>query len=623
MNDMSNPVTGLNEQTAPSAITSTPRQSRLELLLSMGFIIAPGIYLFVMMQYSAITYPFWDHLELVRFLTKLHDGALTFGDLVSAHNQTRPLVYRAIYLANAVATNWDIRSEYAIMYATIYGLFAAHIFLITKLCKGRTIQYPIMALISVLFFSPVGHNNFWWSMMLQLNMANLLIFLSVVVVALGPYSWIRHVIAASLGWLAAYTLTNGLFLFISMAVVLQLTTPRWRKLDPLAGFWVLNLVVLLAVYLPGIPMGNGRPSITSLVLFTLAYLGTPVADLIWFPYRSQFDIPLNVWWPALCGAALLCLSGMCFWRVRKSLRTRDAAILVFLLCTTFAVVSGLATAWGRAAFDEFGVAAANSSRYSIFAVYLTFGLIYLFAGTDAGKRISTWSLGPALRLAVVAVSLLVVGTTYYRGIHVYWESHQFNQLLGRAYLLDERSRADDKYIYPVPEYTRWAKAQLIRLKLGPYQDVPTGSISAYGSTFLNATELAPGRAVSQRVTAPAGLLFNVRLRFVTYGRRVAEYPVRWRIELSDGGSSRELGSGTINTSKVRDWADRDLPIQLTSLPHNSTLVVHVSVPENARASPAAGLPVFDPAAAPVGNTVEGDRTPSGGVLGLTLQYVRS
>jgi hypothetical protein len=197
MDDLPNSTVRVKAQPTPSPVSMAVAPSRLERLLSVALIVGPGIYLFVMMQYSAITYPFWDHLELVRFLTKLHDGALTFSDLVSAHNQTRPFVYRAIYLANAVATSWDIRSEYAIMSLTIYGLFAAHIYLITKLCKGRAIQYPVMALISVLFFSPVGHNNFWWSMMLQLDLANLFIFLAVVVVALGPNSWSRHVVAVS------------------------------------------------------------------------------------------------------------------------------------------------------------------------------------------------------------------------------------------------------------------------------------------------------------------------------------------------------------------------------------------------------------------------------------------
>jgi hypothetical protein len=624
MDNLPNSTASMEKQLAPSPAANISARGRLELLLSLALIVAPGIYLFVMMQYSAITYPFWDHLELVRFLTKFHDGVLTFSDLVSAHNQTRPLVYRAIYLANAVATSWDIRSEYAIMYVTIYGLFAAHIYLITNLCKGRAIQYPVMALISVLFFSPVGHNNFWWSMMLQLNMANLLIFLAVVIVVLEPNSWSRHVIAAILGWLAAYTLTNGLFLFISMAVAMQLTATPWRRLDRFAGFWVLNLAVLLAVYLPGIPMGSGAaPSITSLVSFTLAYLGTPVADLIWFPYRNQFDVPLNVWWPALCGAALVSVSCVCLWNARNSLRTRHAGMLVFLVCTIFACVSALATAWGRAAFDEFGVASANSSRYSIFAVYLTFGLIYLFAAREDSTRIPSWSFGAASRVLVVAVCVLIVGTTYVRGIHVYQDSHAFNQLLGQAYLLDEASRADDKYIYPDPGYTRWGKAQLIRLKLGPYRDTLTWGVPAYGSEVLGETKFAPGRKVSEQIAAPPGLLFNVRLRLMADRRNLPGGPIRWRIELHDGASPRELGSGTISTNQRHEEEERDLQIPLTNLTHTSKLVVHVSMPSGVETGPATGLPLFKPADEPVARMIEPLQMQSEGVLGLTLQYVRS
>ena len=410
MNEIRDPLVGADQQFASTTSIFASNVWYIRFLWIAAAIL-PAVYLFIVVQYSAFTYPFADHLELVRFLQKLYDGTLTWGDLVSPHNQARPLVYRAIYLANALATNWDIRSEYAIAYICVYALFGVHIFLARKLCGDRATLLPAIALISILLFSPVGHNNFWWSLMLMLNMANLLIFLSIVAVSLAPNSWASHIAAAILGWLASYTLTNGIFLFVSVALTMQLTKGPTRRIDPFAAFWLLNLVVLISVYLPGIAAeAHGAPSVTDLVVFTMAYLGTPVAGLAWYPYRSLFDVPTTIWWPSLCGAGILFLMCRCLWRVRKSLPDRSAAVLVLLLCSLFGMLSALVTAWGRAAFDESGVASANSSRYSIFGVYVTFGLIYFLAATGFANRVRR-KLNGSAQFAIVTIGLLMVAAS--------------------------------------------------------------------------------------------------------------------------------------------------------------------------------------------------------------------
>ena len=414
----------------------------------------PAIYLLVMVQLSAITYPFWDHLQIVVFLQKLHDGSLSWADLIAPHNELRPLVYRVVYLLNALLTRWDVRSEYTILYITLYSTFLVHLFFLKRTAPTTGTAWLAAAPISIVFFSPVGHNNFWWSFMFQLDVANLLMLVAIVMVAVRPASWAWHLAATLCGWLAAYTLTNGIFLFIAMVIVTQLAQRDARKPSLFSAFWLLNLIVLLVLYLPGIPVSNHRPSIGHLIVFVLAYLGTPLRGLIWYPYHHQFDVPLNVWWPALIGVILIALSLASLWRARKSLALGEPAAIALFLFTIVAGISAVATAWGRAEFDEFGVADANSSRYSIFAAYLLFGLIYFYAcsASTAGIRAAATRSSPLLLMSVVAAGLIVAGTSYIRAVRVFNGSYQFNVMLGHAFVLDESAGPQRAAHPPAPGF---------------------------------------------------------------------------------------------------------------------------------------------------------------------------
>src|SRR5260370_2147033 len=80
-------------------------------LLSL-LVIAPAGFLFAAVQYSALTFPFWDHCEIVSYFVKVHDHTLRLPDLWAPHNHARPFTYRILILANGLLTNWDVRSEY-------------------------------------------------------------------------------------------------------------------------------------------------------------------------------------------------------------------------------------------------------------------------------------------------------------------------------------------------------------------------------------------------------------------------------------------------------------------------------------------------------------------------------
>jgi hypothetical protein len=439
----------------------------------------PALYLVVAIQYSAITVPFWDHTELIRWISSWYNGTFIFSDLWAPHNHTRPFVYRAVMLFNAVLTGWDIRSEYVYMYAAIYGLFACHVVALHRITRsaGNPLIFPVTLLLaSLLLFSPAGHNNHWWSMMFQLNVANLLIGFGLLAVFLHPDRWTSQLLGIASCWLAAYTLTNGIFAFVAVIAALQLASAS-RRPDGWALIWFLNLVLLLALYLPGMPPSGGsvHPAPVQVAQFAVVYLGAPLGSLLWFPFKSQFDLPLPTVFNAVCGGLLLVSAALLCWHARTRLRERRPAALILVGFIIFSVVSALATAWGRAAFDANGVSNANASRYTIFGVYLLLAHIYYVSAAwvegwlpalPASARGWKWRI---LIVSAIISFVLPAFISYARAVPVYVEAHDFNRVLTKAYVCGNRPTEFDQFLHPELDFVRQLKGELLRLQIGPYR----------------------------------------------------------------------------------------------------------------------------------------------------------
>src|SRR5260370_31809965 len=104
--------------TGRSRLLVSPK-TRYSLLILLVAI--PAVYLLLAIQYSAITVPFWDHTELIHWIADWREGNFHFSRLWAPHNHARPFVYRLVMVINAVATDWDVRSEYIYLYLSIYG----------------------------------------------------------------------------------------------------------------------------------------------------------------------------------------------------------------------------------------------------------------------------------------------------------------------------------------------------------------------------------------------------------------------------------------------------------------------------------------------------------------------
>jgi len=443
-------------------------------------IIAPVLFFFLVVQYSAITFPFWDHCEFILDFAKLHDHTFRINDLWAAHNHSRPLTLTTIVLLNGLVTDWDIRSEYVYLLSSVIAGFAIQAYCIKKIAGRFNLTcLASTAALSVISFSPAGHNNHWWSFMIQLDLAHALIAFALVCICMGLRSWQHNVIAALACWAAAYTISNGLVAFAVAIVIVQLVQPSFLRLTWLALFWSLNLVLILVIYLPG--LAETGPAITdprSFAEFCLAYLGSPLVSMIAFPYHNMFDVPrAPTHWNEVVGALLLATACLTF--VAKVKRKRSAEFtkpeLLFVAFSLFAVGSAALTAWGRSQTADVGAVNANASRYTIFSSYLLYAFIYV--ALDSRVRFAQKSVPRAkgwagvLTIAVGgAVFLLAAARTYTRSIGIYSEAHRFNNTLAVGFL---HYRPEElRFAYPNAERLKLMVAELRRLRIGPYRYSP-------------------------------------------------------------------------------------------------------------------------------------------------------
>jgi hypothetical protein len=321
-------------------------------------------------------------------------------------------------------------------------------------------------------------------------------------------------------------------------------------------FWAAVIVPLLALYLPGLPREGGvRPTPTQLLWFIAVYVGSPVGSYIDYRFTDLFHLFTGT---ALNGSIGVVLIAGCValalpaWRAR---RAGDAGALFFLACAVFVGLSAAATAWGRAAFDEFGVANANASRYTIFSSYLLFGVIYYIAGrrtrldVTRGQARLTRVWATALGAAVVVCGAL----TYWRSIPVYRSAYEYNRQLSDPYA---RRRMDpdrlDRTLFPDPAFSRFLRERLDQYQLGPYRDRPSRVVgTAQGLPRIGELAAEPGTVVTQRLAPADGGLTAVEV--------LLHAPGSW---LPDGFAcaparpSRASGCRFQGRNRTPDWATR-------------------------------------------------------------------
>lgn len=576
------------------------------------FTLGPALYFVLVTQYGALTYPFWDHVELAHLMVRYFEDTWTVSELFRPHNDSRPFTYRALYLANASLTDWDIRSEFVVMLAVGLSTWLLHLRRIRQQAGHTPPALAAAAIVSVVVFSPVAHSTHWWSFMLPFTLANLLLVAAVLLVTCGPHSLRRHVAAVALAWLAAYTLIEAIMLFAVMAVVMQLTAPEPRRADRLAVLWAANLGVLLLAYFAG-----GLPNVGS--IFTalwaaVSYLGAPVAWLLFFPMDSQFRVPGTAWSGAF-GIVMVLLVATALHNAWPEARRRTPVPLTFAVFATLGVAMALFAAWRLSAHGLDG-AAAGAARYSVFSSYVLIGLVYYMLSSPPnvsffGAALARFSKSRATHAAVAAF-LLLSAVTYVSALKVYRQAHDFNWTLGASFRSPATAHAVDQFVYPDPAVVAALKASLQRLGVGPYRARAQGAVLLGSAAMIDALQLQRGSTFTQRfrLLRPGATVLSFKL--VTYGQVPAAYEIEW--ELRSAREQTVVTRGRVNTAGLRDWQPVDIHPQVPLTAGDFELVV--SVPPGAPVASAAGIPLYrgspSALAVPVGGNAR--------VLGLTIVF---
>jgi hypothetical protein len=580
----------------------------------------PVLYLFVMIQYGAITLPYWDHVVTAKYIIKYLDGTLTFHDLVETQSQARPLFPRLIFIANAILTDWDIRSEYIYIYLTVYGALVALWFALRHLSNDwpKLAVLTTSALISVLACSPVGSMNHYWSLMLLATLCYFCLIVALLAVSIYPSSWTANILAAILAWVATYSLSQGLFLFPTIFLLHQLIAPRLLVLTRWSIFWLANLVVCCAVYFPGSDAGLGLPPTPTLLhflAFIAVYIGNPLGSLLWFPRMGAIDLPHTTIINGICGVILLALSGFTAYRALRELSARRPETLLFFSFALYAAACTTITAFGRASGD-YPVMSANSSRYSIYAAILFFGLIFYYAPRFARGELAF----TGWHKAAFSIFILASAVSYVRAFPVYKTAHNDNAWLADVYGPHAEPTDLDSRAYPDFDYFNPKRADMLRLGIGPYRSVSAATAQIYSGAFVAAVRLVPGTIVKQRFQSLYPLIQSITFPIVTWAKSPSSYRIQWRIVgLKDNSV---IGEGSFATSGLMDW--QTVTLRLDHPSEEREVEATFSVKDGENVQNAIGLALYPAGVDPVGPAViDGHAREDGSKVGLRVRYLGS
>ena len=593
--------------------------------------LCPALFIFIMIQMSAITFPFWDHWAQATFIVTYYDhGFMTAARevITSLSQHTRPITVRMIFLVNGIFTDWDIRSEYIYMYAVFAATLFTHYRLINKLDP----RYPsligaiLFSVISIVYFSPANHNNHWWSWMLQLDLNNLLTLLAFIVISFQPRSITNNATAAILCWLSIYTLTNGLFLILIIASLSQLGSENPLRPSKLTVFWIINIATVYWTYFPiQEPGTSAHPNLLNVLRFSLSYLGNPVASLLHFPYENMFEPPNNIYLSSACGAFLLGFYLILLFKHRSLLLKPTPQFLLFIGFGGFAILSALITGWARVDFDSYGLRNGSSSRYVITGSYLLFSILYFpFAERERYLHMldNKLSCSPLLMLmGAVYLSFLCISlNTYIHSVKIYKQARDHNNYISNGFSSDGSDTRYDNNLYPDQAWLHQRRNDLLRLNIGPYKYQKTVTTPLTDDQVVGAITLSTGTRVSQKFSVTAGRLTSLSFPLVTWGLRPSAYPITFRLsEISDSGPML-LAEKTVSANDLSDWETIQMTKFAIVAKQGSTFVLEASVPGSQIIEKPVGLALSKPFSdeiSPANSEREGS-APSGGAIRITI-----
>lgn len=335
--------------------------------LGTVLVIAPIIFLGLLILRRAVNMVYWDEWELTSIFQHIHSGHIYWSDFWAQHNEHRLLFPTIILVFLAQLTHWNIVVECMVSLAVAVTSFY---FLLRTFNATSKIpsERPIILvfLLSIVWFSPVQVENWLWGWQLEW-------FLSVFGVMLVAFSlskvknrvlskWTLLMLLAG-GVLAQYSLGNGTLVWPIALVALLYQRLRIKQVAVIA----VTAITTTSLYYWGYTTPVGAPSRTlaleqkfNYIKFVLLYLGRPLA------YLHQ---------PALLAGFMLVVvftvSSVCLF-MRDQAKFKKAIPWIFL--GLYSIASAMVTGLARLGF---GVLESTSSRYTTISSLLLISTIIL------------------------------------------------------------------------------------------------------------------------------------------------------------------------------------------------------------------------------------------------------
>jgi hypothetical protein len=319
---------------------------------------------------------FWDDWASVHFVEKYISGTLSFSDLVSQHNEHRPLVFRLVRLAFVRAGDWNVLHEmlFSIFLVVVllavlsYWMIRSHSIIGSGDCRG------VMLVTALLLLSTAQWENFLWGHQTAWFLQNLTAVVALLLLVESSRSRVAFGGAVFCACISTYSQGGGLVLWPVGLALLALeslfASPEAERPAYRLPLWIAFSFAIIYSYLHGYVKPEHHPSLLfaakhplGFVKFVLAYLGSPMFPE--FPGRLRWAVFAGLAGLVgiiACTMALLKKKGRCYETYR--------AAMPWILLGSYSLGNAVITGISRMGLTPDSPAhAAHSSRYISVSCY--------------------------------------------------------------------------------------------------------------------------------------------------------------------------------------------------------------------------------------------------------------
>lgn len=428
---------------------------------------AQGMVIVTWCASAFVDVPRWDIWEIVPLIDKQQTSGITLGDLWAPHNEHRPLVARAVLLANVALARWNHWNELWL----ILSVTAAHVLLLVaylrRLDPARSLETLIVvAGIGTFVATATQWENYLQGWQVALIIGAMGISGAFLLLSVGPPSWARLAGAAACVTVGVAGFASCLLGWpLGAVAIVARRQPGWAA--KLLG-WLACSAVVVFLFAHGFVRPPAHPTpapiFTSLdALQRVAFgLCLAVAMPVW--YVAEPFVPEHAsapWVMAGIGAVAVTLAVvlMALHLRRGAAADRSTGLFPTLLVLFSLGATGVA-AIGRV---PLGLHAMTASRYIVFTALFWIGLLFLLTVATPLRAGAARAAGALLALVIV-----VAGMRAWADSLPQFEAHYVAGSLGREALL----RADwpnTLAIYPVPPVLDERRQYLQRHGLSVYR----------------------------------------------------------------------------------------------------------------------------------------------------------